>query len=76
MCPGDDSHLTIEFEDHYVIRPTISFVETVDYTRNPLGERGKQVDDGFEYDSGNNSVFLTIEQIRELYRTASADIEM
>jgi len=25
MCPRDDSHLTVEFEDHFVIRPTISF---------------------------------------------------
>jgi UDP-N-acetylglucosamine 4,6-dehydratase len=22
MCPADDSHLTLEFRDHYVIRPT------------------------------------------------------
>ena len=25
MCPADDSHLTIEFDDHFVIRPTITF---------------------------------------------------
>ncbi|MFW3328902.1 UDP-N-acetylglucosamine 4,6-dehydratase (inverting), partial [Aliarcobacter butzleri] len=25
MCPADDSHLTLEFEDHYVIKPTIHF---------------------------------------------------
>ncbi|NGZ29165.1 MAG: UDP-N-acetylglucosamine 4,6-dehydratase (inverting), partial [Magnetococcales bacterium] len=23
MCPGDDSHLTLEFHDHFVIRPAI-----------------------------------------------------
>ena len=21
MCPADDSHLTLEFDDHYVIKP-------------------------------------------------------
>ena len=25
MCPSDDSHLTIEYKDFYVIKPTISF---------------------------------------------------
>ncbi len=25
MCPQDDSHLTLEFPDHYVIQPTITF---------------------------------------------------
>jgi UDP-N-acetylglucosamine 4,6-dehydratase len=26
MCPADDSHLTLEFHDHFVIQPTISFL--------------------------------------------------
>ncbi len=25
MCPADDSHLTLEFDDHFVIKPTIQF---------------------------------------------------
>ena len=25
MCPRDDSHLTVEFADHYVVKPTIRF---------------------------------------------------
>ena len=25
MVPEDDSHLTLEFEDHFVIKPSISF---------------------------------------------------
>lgn len=27
MCPADDSHLTLEFHDHYVLQPTIKFVD-------------------------------------------------
>jgi len=66
MCPGDDSRLTLEFEDHYVICPTITFFHHVSFTTNRLGEVGKAVPQGFEYNSANNPRFLTIEQIREL----------
>lgn len=59
MCPKDDSHLTLEFADHYVIRPTILFTSLTDFTANSLGETCKPVPDGFEYTSGNNQHFLT-----------------
>jgi UDP-N-acetylglucosamine 4,6-dehydratase len=66
MCPADDSHLTLEFSDHYVIRPSISFFsEEYDYTLNKLEERGTPVPQGYEYNSGNNPEFLTVDQIRE-----------
>lgn len=66
MCPADDSHLTLEFADHYVIKPTISFLSPVDYTVNALGETGKAVEPGFEYNSGTNPHFLTVEALREM----------
>lgn len=66
MCPADDSHLTLEFEDHYVIKPTITFFSPVDYTVNGLGEKGQPVEQGFEYNSGNNSSFLTIDELRKM----------
>ncbi len=34
MCPADDSHLTLEFADHYVIKPTIQFSGAVDFSVN------------------------------------------
>ena len=66
MCPSDDSHLTLEFADHYVIRPTITFVVQVDYAVNALGEAGVSVAQGFEYSSGNNPHFLSVEALRRL----------
>lgn len=66
MCPADDSRLTLEFNDHYVISPTINFNHYVDYANNAIGERGHPVEEGFEYNSGSNSHFLTIDKIREL----------
>jgi UDP-N-acetylglucosamine 4,6-dehydratase len=67
MCPGDDSHLTLEFPDHYVIRPSIRFYQLEnDYAMNPLGEGGKAVAQGFEYNSGNNLRFLSVAELRAL----------
>ena len=66
MCPADDSHLNLEFPDHYVIQPSITFNEPVDYSVNSLGEEAVPVEPGFEYNSGSNQVFLTVEQLREL----------
>lgn len=64
MCPADDSHLTLEFHDHYVIRPTITFSMPVDYTVNSIGEKGKPVVQGFEYHSGTNPNFLSVDELR------------
>jgi UDP-N-acetylglucosamine 4,6-dehydratase len=48
MCPTDDSHLTLEFADHYVIKPTIQFSGYVDFSVNKVGEIGQLVEQGFE----------------------------
>jgi UDP-N-acetylglucosamine 4,6-dehydratase len=63
MCPADDSHLTLEFADHFVIEPTISFAESHNFAINRLGETGTRVPQDFEYHSGRNSHFLSIEEI-------------
>ncbi|USE39407.1 UDP-N-acetylglucosamine 4,6-dehydratase (inverting) [Endozoicomonas sp. SCSIO W0465] len=71
MCPADDSHLTIEFDDHYVIAPTINFVDSDnDYHVNALGEKGATVQQGYEYHSGKNNHFLDISEIIEFNRMA------
>jgi UDP-N-acetylglucosamine 4,6-dehydratase/5-epimerase len=72
MCPSDDSHLTLEFGDHYVIRPTIQFVGNTDFTLNRSGETGTQVEEGFEYHSGRNERFLTPAEIVSLNKIAGA----
>jgi UDP-N-acetylglucosamine 4,6-dehydratase len=66
MCPADDSHLTLEFDDHYVICPTIQFTHPADFTTNKLGEKGKNVPQGFEYHSGNNMQWLTHNELLEM----------
>lgn len=76
MCPASDSHLTLEFEDHYVMMPSIRFhSRSNEFTRNGMGEQGQPVADGFEYNSGTNSVFLTPDELREYNRIAGFDPE-
>lgn len=65
MCPADDSHLTLEFKDHFVIEPSIFFSNRTSERGliNCIGETGNYVKPGFEYSSGNNKRFLNIEEI-------------
>lgn len=66
MCPSDDSHITYEFEDYFVIAPTIQFNFITDFSVNALGESGKLVQRGFEYNSGSNTEWLSKEEFLEL----------
>jgi UDP-N-acetylglucosamine 4,6-dehydratase len=50
--------------DHFVITPSIRFFSCEnDFTKNSLGEEGKAVDLGSEYNSGTNPHFLTLDEI-------------
>jgi UDP-N-acetylglucosamine 4,6-dehydratase len=69
MCPKDDAHLTLEFRDHYIIKPSFSFNDIdVDYSLTLLGESGSRVAAGFEYNSEINPHFLTLQEIENLNR--------
>jgi UDP-N-acetylglucosamine 4,6-dehydratase len=71
MCPADDSHLTLEFSDHFVLQPTIRFYNRdLDYTLNGKGENGRAVISGFEYHSGTNTHFLDVQGIRKFNHMA------
>lgn len=72
MCPSDDSHLTLEFKDHYVIQPSITFwgKDKQRFAKNALGEVGTNVVEGFEYNSGTNPQFLTVDGIRNFNHLA------
>jgi len=71
MCPSDDSRLTLQFEDHFVLRPAIKFHNgDLDYMVNALGEKGEPVYRGFEYNSGTNEQFLSVEELREFDKLA------
>ncbi len=66
MCPRDDSRLTLEFNDYYVIRPSITFTRQMDYAISRFGEQGRLVEDEFEYNSGTNPHFLNVDELHSL----------
>lgn len=67
MCPVDDSFHTYEFNDYYVIAPSISFTSrNNDFSVNALGETATLVAPGFEYNSLNNQHFLSIAELQSM----------
>lgn len=67
MVPEEMAHHSYEFDDHFVITPAIKFFDkTIDYTLNRLNEVGKAVVDKFEYHSGTNPHFLSVEELKAL----------
>lgn len=71
MCPRDDSHVSLEFDDHFVIKPAIRFYGgNLNYSMNLKGEKGSAVEQGFDYNSGNNPWFLSNDEILEWNREA------
>jgi UDP-N-acetylglucosamine 4,6-dehydratase/5-epimerase len=71
MCPLDDAHLTLEFEDHFVIQPAISF--DLDFQKNSCGETGSPVVEDFQYSSDRNDQWLEGEKLAAMIR--STEIE-
>ena len=70
MCPADDSHLTYDFGDHFVISPSITFtVRNNDFNENLLGEKGVNMVQGTEYSSGTNPHFLSIKELVEFNKS-------
>ena len=64
MITSDDR--IVEFDTYYTITPTIQFNHYVDYTINALGEKGEDIGIGFEYNSLNNTKWLTNEEFLEM----------
>lgn len=60
MITKDDSRLTYEYEKHYIIYPNYEWKRMADILPG-----GKQVEDGFEYNSGTNSQWMNVEELRE-----------
>lgn len=66
MLNNEDSRLSLEFKDHFVIMPTILFKDRSNsFLINNLKEKGKRVKKYFSYNSETNNTFLNIKEIRE-----------
>lgn len=61
MVTKDDSYLTYEYDKHYIIYPHFDWWK---FDEGKVGN-GTKVEDGFEYNSGTNKQWLSVEDIRE-----------
>jgi UDP-N-acetylglucosamine 4,6-dehydratase len=69
MCSINESRLTLEFKNFFLIKPSITFFDkTIDYSKNILGEKGKKVNKNFEYRSDNNPDNLSISELKKLLK--------
>ena len=69
LCPADDSRLTLEFKNHFIIMPSANFENIKKkFIKNLSGETGKFVKTNFVYDSGTNPKFLKIKEIKNLLK--------
>ncbi len=62
MISKDDSRYAYEYDKHYIIYPHFDWWSSERHFTNG----GKLVEEGFEYNSGTNTEWLTIEQLRNL----------
>lgn len=61
MVTKDDYRNTYEFDKHYVIYPNFEWWDVARNNKNG----GKPVEEGFEYNSGTNTEWLSVEQLKE-----------
>ncbi len=61
MISREDARHTIEYDSYYVIQPDFEW-----WNGSKLQAGGKSVGDDFEYHSGNNTEWLSIEDMRKL----------
>ena len=63
MVPLDESRMTLEFDDHFVIEPAFPFWSSENYMEL---SGGKRVVEDFEYNSVTNEHWLSIDELREI----------
>jgi len=61
MVTKDDARKTLEYKDHYVVQPDFEY-----WGHRCKENGGKRVAEDFEYNSGTNPWFLTIDEMREM----------
>ena len=64
MVTTEDSMTTYEYDKHFIVYPQMIWN---DKQKDPI-PGGKKVEDGFSYSSGNNTEWLTVEEIKELLK--------
>jgi len=66
MITVSDAMNTLEFDSYYVIVPSIRQWDKAKFMNESNGKKGKPCPEGFSYNSSENEVFLTVNQLKEL----------
>ena len=61
MISREDARHTVEYDEYYIIKPDYK-----DWNSSILAEQGKPVPDDFEYHSGNNAEWLSVDDMQKL----------
>lgn len=68
MVTVEDSPHTYEYDKHFIVYPQMVWSD-----RQRVQPTGKKVAEGFSYSSGNNTQWLSVEEIRELLKTVELE---
>ena len=68
MVTVEDSATTYEYDRHFIVYPQVVWND-----KQKINESGKKMEDGFSYSSGNNTDWLSVEQIRELLKSVELE---
>ena len=66
LCSKEETHLTIEFKNHYVIRPSAWEGNFKNYLKDKKSDKGKNLKKEFEYSSYTNKNVLSIPKIKKI----------
>jgi UDP-N-acetylglucosamine 4,6-dehydratase (inverting) len=68
MITETDSINTVEFDDYFVILPSTQLWDIEKFKNESNGRAGRYTDLGFKYNSGTNTQWLGVEELRELIK--------
>lgn len=66
MVTKEDSMLTYEYDKHFIVYPHFDWWDSA-----RIRSGGRKVEQGFEYSSGKNTDWLSVDQIRELLKSVA-----
>ncbi len=70
MIPEDEAWHTLEFKDYFVIQPNFKWWDQEDYLKHRGGKHCPEV---FSYNSGDNTEWLSIEDLRKMIEKVSVE---
>ena len=68
MVTVEDSLTTYEYDKHFIVYPQVIWNE-----KQKINTSGRKVQEGFSYSSGNNTEWLTIEELKKLVKAVELE---